>query len=186
MGDPVMATTLVVLGSVVFLLGAATGVPRVFTEPDPASRLRLIEDGLTRWRVAQPLYAVGPLTTAVGVGCLAASVGPGSDRAWLGLSGGLLLVGALSWSWSAYQRGRRPRAFALGELPGGPFTAYVWLTLGGLAALGTGLLVGGFPAWTGVVTLSAGSAFLVAFLRYGDIPPFVFYLLLPVVSLGWP
>ena len=84
-----------------------------------------------------------------------------------------------------YLRFRHVREFAFGELPGWPFAAYVWLTLAGLAVLGAGLLTVGFPAWAGWLTLAATLTFLVGYVRFGDIPPFVFYLLLPVVSTGW-
>jgi len=84
-----------------------------------------------------------------------------------------------------YLRFRHVREFALGGLPGWPFAAYVWLTLAGLSALGIGLLLAGFPRWTGWVTLSACLGFLVGYVRFKDIPPFAFYLLLPLVSLGW-
>lgn len=183
--DATAATVLVLAGSAIFLVGAGIGVPRVFTEPDRAERLRMLEDRVARWRVAQPFYAIGPLVTAIGVGSLAVSVDERAGRVWLALSCALLLAGALGWSWTAYLRFRNIREFAMGELPGWPFATYVWLTLAGLAALGIGLLVAGFPGWTGWLTLAGFLAFLVVYVRFADIPPFVFYLLLPVVSLGW-
>ncbi len=55
------AGALLIIGSVVFLVGAAVGVPRVFTERDPQACLRMLEEGLRIWRLAQPLYGLGPL-----------------------------------------------------------------------------------------------------------------------------
>ena len=183
--DASAATALVLAGSAIFLVGAAIGVPRVFTEPDRAARLRMLEDRIALWRSAQPLYAIGPLVVAVGVGFLAVGADETSGRVWLALSCLLLLAGALCWSWSVYLRFRHVREFALGELPGWPFASYVWLTLAGLAALGIGLLVAGLPGWSGWLTLSGCLGFLVGYVRFGDIPPFVFYVLLPVAALGW-
>jgi hypothetical protein len=40
------AGLLLIIGSVVFLVGAAVGVPQVFTERDPRARLRLLEKRL--------------------------------------------------------------------------------------------------------------------------------------------
>lgn len=183
--DETTATALVLMGSAIFLAGAGIGVPRVFTEPNPTQRLRMLEDGIVRWRVAQPLYAIGPLVAAVGVGSLAVGIDETPGRIWLALSCLLLLAGAISWSWSVYLRFRNVREFALSELPGWPFASYVWLTLAGLAMLGIGVLVAGFPVWTGWLTLMGCLVFLVVYVRFADIPPFAFYTLLPVVSLGW-
>jgi hypothetical protein len=51
---------LLIVGSVVFGLGAAIGVPRIFIEADPQARLRRLTEHLGMWRVAQPLYGLGP------------------------------------------------------------------------------------------------------------------------------
>ncbi|NUT32491.1 MAG: hypothetical protein HOV79_05390 [Hamadaea sp.] len=176
-----MAAFLMIAGSMIFGIGAAIGVPRVFMTQDPADRLRLLEDRRTAWRAAGPLYAAGPLIAAVGVGVLAAAGGPG--RVLYALASVLLTVGALAWARSAVQRVRRVRAFAYGELPGWPFAAYVWLTIAGLALLGAGLLRDDVPAWLGWLTLAADAAFLVGYLRAKDIPPFFFYLLFILIGV---
>jgi hypothetical protein len=176
------AGVLVLVGSVIFFVGASLGVPGVFTESSPERRLAMLEDRLTAWRLAQPLYALGPLVAAVGIGVLAAA-GTGSSRVALGLSCAALVAGALSWSWATYLRGVDHRAFAEGTLPGWPFAVYVWLTLAGLMALGVGLLLADFPAWVGWLTVAADVVFAAAYLRYRDIPPFVFYLLLVPVGI---
>lgn len=91
--DAPTATAWVLVGSAIFLVGAGIGVPRVFTEPTPAERLRMLEDGIVRWRVAQPLYAIGPVVAAVGVGFLAVGIDETPGRIWLALSCLLLLAG---------------------------------------------------------------------------------------------
>jgi hypothetical protein len=179
------ATILVITGSAIFLVGAAIGVSRVFIEPDPAEKLRMLEGRVTQWRVAQPLYAIGPMTVAIGVGFLAASSDTTGGKVCLALSCLALATGVLCWSRSLYLRFRYVRQFALGQLPGWSFAYYVWLTLVGLAALGIGQLLAAYPAWSGWLTLAGFVTFLVGYARYGDIPPFVFYLLLPIVSAGW-
>ncbi len=168
-------------GSGCFLVGAAIAVPRVFTERDPQRRLELLEAHPTAWRLGQPLYALGAMATACGVGVLAADA-RATSSGWLAASCGSLVIGALAWGWSVYGRAMRPRDFALGRLPGWPFAAYVWLTLIGLSLLGVGLLAGSWPTWAGWATLGADALFLAVFARAGDIPPFVFYLLLGIVG----
>jgi hypothetical protein len=175
---------LLVVGSVVFLVGAAVGVPAVFTEPDPQARLRMLTGHLGMWRAAQPLYGLGPVIVAVGVGYLAAAAPTRGSRAILAGACAAMAVGALAWAWSLYLRGIRVAEFAFGTLPGWPFAAYVLLTVGGLALLGVGLLASGFPVWLGRLTLGADLVFLAGYLWFRDIPPFVFYLLLLLVGLA--
>ncbi len=178
------AGILLITGSVVFLAGAALGVPRVFTEPDPQARLRLLTEHLGMWRAAQPLYGLGPAIAAAGVGCLAAAAPARGTRAMFAAACLALAAGALAWAWSLYLRSTRVAEFALGTLPGWPFATYVLLTIGGLALLGAGLVAGRFPLWPGWLTLGADVVFLAGYLWFTDIPPFVFYLLLLLAGVA--
>ncbi len=54
----------------------------------------------------------------------------------------------------------------------------------GLALLGAGLLAVDLPAWLGWLILGTDLVFLAAYLRLGDIPPFVFYVLLLVTGIA--
>ncbi len=177
------AGVLLLVGSGVFFVGASFGVPLVFIESRPDERLRMLEERLLAWRLAQPFYALGPLIAAAGVGVLAGA-STGSSRVALAIACAALGAGALSWSWSTYLRGTHHREFAAGTLPGWPFAVYVWLTLVGLMALGVGLLLADLPAWVGWLTLGADVVFAAVYVRFRDIPPFVFYLLLVPVGLA--
>lgn len=181
MADNSTAATALIAGSVAFLVGASIAVPRVFSESDREQRWQLIEAGLFRWRLGQPFYALGALVAALGVGALAGD-SPSGSRAFLTASCLLLVLGALAWSWSVYLRGAHPREFAMGGLPGWPFATYIWLTLAGLGLLGAGLLLGDWADWLGWFTLLAGALFAAAYVRFGDLPPFTFYLLFLVVG----
>ncbi len=75
-----IAGVLLVIGAVVFGVGAAVGVPRVFTERDPVARLRMLEERQGMWRMAQPLYGLGPAIASAGVGSLAAEAPARMDR----------------------------------------------------------------------------------------------------------
>lgn len=178
-----MAGALIVAGSAVFFAGAQLGVPRVFMERDPDRRLDILEANRGRWRAAQPLYALGPLIVSVAVGLLASASASTGARTAFWLAATALLLGSLAWTWSVYQRAVRIADFARGRLPGWPFAAYVLLTVAGLAAVGLGLLPTAVAGWVPAVTLAADVVFLLAFLRFRDIPPFVFYLLLVVVGV---
>jgi hypothetical protein len=178
-----IAAVLTIGGSAVFLLGAAIGVPTVFTQRHPDTRHRLLQNSLTRWRIAQPLYAVGPLLVAVGIGVLATGAASHAARATITTSSLALAAGALAWTRSVYQRATRVAEFAYGALPRWPFATYILLTIGGLALLAAGLLAdhGAAPglAW---VTIAADITFLAVYLWSSDLPPFVFYLLFPVIA----
>jgi hypothetical protein len=178
-----VGSLLLIVGSLVFLTGAAIGVPRVFSERDRGKRLRMLNEHINAWRWAQPLYALGPVIAAAGVGFVAAGTSDAAVRALLAVACAALGVGALSWSWIVYLRGTRVSDFAFGRLPGWPFALYVDLTIAGLFLLGVALLSGDFPAWIGWVTVAADSVFLVGYVRYRDLPPFVFYLLLLGVGI---
>ena len=178
------SAVLLVVGSIVFGIGASIGVPSVFNTADREVRRELLDRHRTRWQLAQPLYALGPLVAGVAVGLLATAQDERAAAALLLAAGALLFVGACAWSYSCLLRGLRPVDFALGELPGRPFATYVWLTLGGLALLGAALLTAGYPGWLGWLVLGADVAFLVMYLAMHDIPPFVFYVLLTVVGVA--
>lgn len=90
-----VGSSVVVAGSVVFLVGAAIGGPRVFTTVDLQERADLLAADVARWRSAQVLDAAGPLLAAAGVGLAA------RDRAWpvdlvLALASLSLVNGALT------------------------------------------------------------------------------------------
>jgi len=173
-----------IIGSLIFGTGAQVGVPKVFTERDPNTRLRLLEQGLTAWRVAQPLYGVGPMVVAMAVGYLAATTPSASSRIVLAAASVALVVGVLAWSWSLFLRSTRISDFAFGRLPGWPFRTYVLLTIGGLILLGVDFLIEGLPIWLGWLIIGASIVFLAAYLRFSDIPPFVFYVLLLVAGVA--
>lgn len=173
------AGVLLLSGAALFFVGAAIGVPRVFTEPDPDEKARLLAGREVAWRISQPLYALGALVAAAAVGAVAAE----HDATLLAVSCALLLVGALAWSVSVYRRALHPRDFALGRLSAWPYVTYVWLTFAGLALLGSGILTGIGPDWLGWLVLAGDALFVAAYLRFRDIPPFVFYVLLAVVGV---
>jgi hypothetical protein len=179
-----LAAVLIVGGSAVFLLGAAVGVPAIFTQDDPDARLRLLQSSLTRWRVAQPLYALGPLLVAAGTGVLAAATSSRAARAAVAVSCLALTAAGLAWTRSVYQRTVRVAEFAHGTLPPWPFATYVLLTIGGLALLAVGLLADHVAPGTAWITLVADASLLVGYLAFSDLPPFLFYLLFAAIAVA--
>ncbi|MFO7894923.1 MAG: hypothetical protein R6U63_14505 [Longimicrobiales bacterium] len=56
----------IIVGSVLFMAAAFSPISRVFAIPDPVEKLAIIQDAATQWTVAQALFALGALVTAVG------------------------------------------------------------------------------------------------------------------------
>src|SRR5258708_16690273 len=105
------------IGSLILGPGAQVGVPKVFTERDPNTRLRLLEQGLTAWRVAQPLYGVGPMVAAIAVGYLAATTPHASSPIVLAPASLALVIGSLAWSWSLFLLSPPISTFSFLQLP---------------------------------------------------------------------
>ena len=177
------AGVLFIVGSTIFNFGAGIGVPRIWTEPDPHARLRMLEERRTMWRIAQPFYGLGAIFAGAGAGYLAVDATSRATQSLFSIASVAMIVGALAWCWSLYLRGTRIEDFVFGRQPAWPFLTYILLTIAGLAVLGAGMHIGDFPAWLGWLILVADLAFLAAYIGYKDIPPFVFYLLLLVVGI---
>jgi len=178
-----IAGVLFIAGSTIFIFGAGIGVPRIWTEPDPHARLRILEERRTMWRIAQPFYGLGAIVAGAGAGYLAVDATSRATQSLFSVACVAMIVGALAWCWSLYLRGTRVEDFVFGRQPAWPFLTYVLLTIAGMALLGAGLLTGGFPTWLALRVLFADLAILGAYIGYKDIPPFVFYLLLLVVGI---
>jgi hypothetical protein len=181
-----MAAWLLIIGSVVFGVGAAIGVPAVFTTPDPARKRELLEQHLTRWRIAQPFYATGPILVAIGTAALAATLPPGRAVALCVSAAIAFTLGSGAWAYACLQRATDPPAFAAGTLPAWPFTTYVVLTISALALLSATLLISTYPPWLGWLTLTATAAYAATYVLTHDIPPFLFYLLTLLIGLSTP
>jgi hypothetical protein len=155
----------------------------VFLQRHPDARLRLLQDNLTSWRIAQPLYGLGPLLVAAGVGVLVTGASSQAARTVVTAAALALTARAIAWTWSVYQRATRVAEFAHGTLPRWPFATYILLTIGGAALLAVGLLADHTSpalAWASIV---ADLTFLAAYLSFSDLPPFVFYLLFPAIAV---
>ena len=64
-----------------------------------------------------------------------------------------------------------------------PFLTYSGLHIGGLAALGAGLLLSPLKPWTGITAAGSAPVFAAILAGTKDIPPFVFYLVETAVGV---
>lgn len=171
------AAILLLIGSVLFLAAAFSPISRVFAELNAAKKLEILRNGRRAWEIAQVLFSLGALVVAAGL-VIYFYPWQGVPRAVWALSGvAALVVGACLWSWHCYLRGMAPQGFAEGALPAWHFATYTLLTQLGLAAVGFALLSSGLPQWVGLTLIGGSLFFLLAYLVFKDMPPFVYYLL---------
>jgi hypothetical protein len=174
--DRVSAIT-IITGSVLFLVAAFSPISRIFGMPDAAGRLEIVAGAPDQWLLAQLLFALGSIVTAVGIGLVAARTAGQGFTIYLTTSAVVVTVGALLWCWHVYLRAAEPARFIAGELPLWPFAAYSLLTMAGLALLGTALLQTTLPTWVGRLPIGSAALFLILALVFGDMPPLVYYLI---------
>jgi hypothetical protein len=109
--------------------------------------------------MAQPLYGLGPIIAAAGVGYLAADAPDQGTRTIFAAACLELAIGALAWAWLLYQRSTRISEFAFGTLASWPFA-----TVGGCRGPGT---TGSTPP----ARTDLGGAFQVELRRWLDFEP---------------
>ena len=177
MGIKRVAATILIVGSVLFIIAAFMPVSRVFVEPSPAAKLEIIDSNRTAWSASQVLFGLGASIAAIGLGFVAYHLRgtPGAVWAYLGLVA--VILGAVLWDGHVYLRAVDPEGFVEGSLIGWLFPAYALLTQLGLLAFGVAYLRAGYSAWLGAITVGGAVIFFIVYLIFKDIPPFVYYIL---------
>jgi xanthine/uracil permease len=91
--------------------------------------------------------------------------------------------GALLWCWRVWLRAVDPPMWTAREIPLWLFGGYSLLTIAGLALIGTALRRSRIDAWVGRLAIGAAALFLVLGILFGDMPPFVYYLVTLTIGL---
>jgi hypothetical protein len=172
-----------IAGSILFLIAAFSPISRIFGEPDAMRRLEMIMNARTQWTVAQFFFVAGALVMPISIGMFGHQFSGTPLAAYLYGIMGLLLIGALFWSWHVYLRTVDPALFTSGALPAWLFVTYTLLTMVGLALFGWVLLQTGLPPWTGWMMIGSMVALLVLAAAFGDMPPFVYYVFTLIVGI---
>jgi hypothetical protein len=167
-----------VLGSVLFMIAAISPISnRVFAERSTERRARLVEAAPRQWLVAQALFALGSLVTAGGLLTDALAKEP-SPRSMALRAGAATFAGStVLWTAEVVQRSVHPLRFAHGALPRWPSYASFLGAEAGLALTGLGLQPPEWPRWAGRTVTAVSAALAVLTLIFGEMPPFVFYLI---------
>jgi len=171
------------LGSILFLIAAFLPYSRVFIESDPEKKLSIINSMPNLWNVGHVLFGSGAMLTAVALGLF--SYGnrdlPGTTWAFAGVA--LILTGAVLWNWHVAERIIHPESFARGTHTPYLFLIYSIFTQIGLVFMGILLLNTVLPNWAGWMFISGGAVLFLLMLLFRDMPPFVYYMIMIVVSV---
>ena len=174
---------MVVVGAAVFVCVAFAPASFVFGIADAVRRRQFLEDHARSWRWCQLPFAAGAVVSAVGLVLLGAQL-DGWRQLVVLVAGALATAASVPWAEHCRLRALSPDDFLEGRLPGWHFQVYVWGTLAALAVTGLALLGTDTPTWA--AWGSAGSAVVLAaaFLGFGDLPPFLLYVVTGALGLA--
>jgi hypothetical protein len=168
-------------GAAVFVAVAFAPASFVFGMSDPDERRAYLDRHARSWRWGQLPFAAGAVVSAVGLLVLGRELDgtPGTAVTWAGV---VALLASMPWAEHCRLRALSAEGFLEGTLPGWHFVVYVWGTLAALAVTGLALLDTDLPRWTAWLVLGATACFTAAWLRFRDLPPFVFYVVTGVLG----
>jgi hypothetical protein len=168
-------------GAAAFVAVAFAPASFVFGMSDPDERRAFLERHARSWRWGQLPFAAGAVVSAVGLLVLGRELDgtPGTAVSWAGV---LAVVASLPWAEHCRRRALSAEDFLEGRLPGWHFVVYVWGTLAALAVTGLALLHTELPQWSAWLVLGATAGFTAVWLRFRDLPPFVFYVVTGVLG----
>lgn len=173
-----IAAIVLIVGSILFLIGAFSPISMAFfSEREEAKRLEIAMDERRAWTVSQIFFALGAVVTAVGVGLASYHFRALAGGGLAFLAAAVVVIGAGYWFWHVYLRTVDPTALVEGTLPAWYFSAYTLLTQAGLVAFGILLIRAPIPGWVGWVVISGVFLSFATYLVLKDMPPFAYYLL---------
>jgi hypothetical protein len=172
-----------IVGAILFLAASFSPISMVHAEPTAAGKLEMIMASPNAWTLSQVLYTLGAIVTVAGVGMVLYSLRQQSPPfLWL-LTILALASGTLFFAGYAYFRMVNPQAWVQMTPPVWPFLAYSLLTQAGLCLFGVIWLRAQHPRWPGWLMLGGALFFFILMVIFGDMPPFVYYLLTLVAGV---
>jgi hypothetical protein len=177
------SASVIILGSIFFLIGAFAPVSRVFAEPSAVRKLEIIMESRNAWTISQFFFAAGALITVIGIGLSGILFRAHPFSSTIYVSAAFLLVGAIFWIWHVYLRTVDPVAFTEGAIPVWLFVSYTFLTQAGLIMYGAAVLRTGIPEWVGWMMIVSMSLFFLLTIIFKDMPPFVYYIITLVTGI---
>lgn len=172
------------IASLLFLIAAFLPISKVYTEPLLERKIDYIQQMPGMWKYQQILFIAGSMITSLMLIFQALNLKniPNSNLAMLGSIA--ILIGAILWGWHACERIIDPQGFANGQNTAYLFLLYSMLTQIGIALFGIALLQSDIPNWIGWMLIIGASLIFLIIIIAGDMPPFVYYLLTLIMSIG--
>jgi hypothetical protein len=166
---------LLILGTVLIYIGFGAFPPRIYTEKDVQVKLNLLNAHPRLWILCQSLVIIGSIVTLVGLIILIPLFKDNQAILfiWIGVTG--FILGHIFWIWHLLLRREQPDRFVKNELPGWLFWPYSILVLISLVNFGIGFWVQGIHRVIGIGIFFMALFVLGLFLRYKDMPPFIYY-----------
>lgn len=177
MSGLIFVSSIIGIGSILFLVSAFLPISKVYALPTPEKKLALINRSRKAWRFSNTLFFIGEFLMVIGVVVFAFSNKEKSYSFALYSAVALLVIGLAFWSWHLYLRNLDPLAFVKGVLPVWHFKLYTIFTLAAFFLLGIAISGLGFPIWGSWVMMIGSTLFFVLFFIFKDLPPFALYLL---------
>jgi len=192
-----VAGRLLLLGSALFIVGAANPALGAVWSAPMGTQLQLIHDAATAWTVTNVLFLVATVLTATGLWFVPERVG---DRGLMPARAATVvyLVAATAWlaslvfrltvtphAASAFVAGGSidPTYVTLDLWAVGLFGAFTYLAGGSLVAIGVAVILGRtLSSYAGWFAIVIGVVIAAGYVIVGDMPPFVAYL--PTGLLG--
>jgi hypothetical protein len=197
------STLLLLLGSLVFVVGAFLPVSRMYMLRTADERLALMQDRSAQWRTHLAMMGGGAVIAAGGMLLLPATLGSakaagpvlvaGATGAAAGgaaitvpaiIAGVAVAAGTLFWLRHLHLRVTAPEGFAQRTSPHWHFALYTLLIQVGLLALALAMFRVGVPTWVWLVPAAGTGLTVLAFVVFQDVPPFAHYVWLLPVAIG--
>jgi hypothetical protein len=175
--------TLLLLGSILFVVGAFLPVSRLYMLRTAEARLALMQERRAQWHTHLAMMGGGAALAAGGMTLLPATLGAAATAPAL-VAAIVVPAGTLLWLRHLHLRVTVPEGFAQRTNPHWHFVLYTALMQVGLLALALALFRLGAPTWLWLVPAAGTGVTVLAFVVFQDVPPFVHYVWLLAVSSG--
>jgi len=173
-----LAGFVLIIGSIVFWLGAFTPVTRAFITEDPDERIRIISGREHFWIIAHLVFLIGAVMTTIGLGIFTFNVAEGLGQLLAVIGFVLAVAGTIVFTHIifAFRLLMLAEEYVHTQAGAWTFPAYTLLWLGGVILCGITLLLSDYPIWSGLAIIALNSAILLGFLWKKDSGPPVYYV----------